>query len=163
MVRRLTLVTLLLTGSCGDTDDGNGGGADAATALTADQQACALFQAGPAMARTATEGPEGAPSVTAGDARYDLTMPGDGFVLGAFVTFTAPAARTYQVYFSEDLPLMLQQEGGPTAVTISGSETGVSACADVKRKYTIPFTPGTYELLMGPTEVRSARLVIVAD
>jgi hypothetical protein len=163
MIRRLALLTLVTAAACGDSDNGGNGGIDAATSLTADQRACALFRDGPAMSRAATDGPEGAPSVTAGDYRYDLTMPEGEFILGAFVKFTASAERTYHVYFTEDFPLALQENGGPTAATISGSETSVAACSDVKRKYTVPFTPGTYELLMGPLEVSSVRLVIVAE
>jgi hypothetical protein len=159
---------LVAVGGCGDSvdspDGGGGGTPDAApSAPTADETACGLLKNGPSVARTATETAAGAPEVAAGAVRYDLTMPEGDLVLGAFALFTVSAARTYNVYFDEDIPLALQEDGGPTAVTISGSVESVAACTEVKRKYIIPFTPGTYELLMGPLSVASAKLVIVGE
>jgi hypothetical protein len=147
----LTLPLALLAGCGGDSD--NHGDIDA--------EGCEHLTGPTSSSVTATSAPPG-PAVSADHRRYDVTLVDIAGGNGGFVTFAAVERGDYVLFFDADIPLAITttQDVG---VTISGASDSSPACAEVRKRYTVPLEIGGYYLLLGPTTATSVGLVIERD
>jgi hypothetical protein len=143
------LVPILLATACGDSHEDP----------PPDEEACEHLQDGPSVARTATASAAGAPSVSNDHMRYDVTLVDVSGGKGGYVAFAAPEAATYHVFVDEDVALTVSSAAGQP-VAIANTQTGSASCTEIRRRYDVPLTVGSFNLQLGPTPVTSVSVVI---
>lgn len=124
-----------------------------------DTEGCEHLAKGPAEAVTvASSAAPDAPVVTSEHKRYDLTLRAFGGKQGGVVRFNSPAASDFVVFFGQDVPLRVTDATGQEVpVTLS---KGSLQCSDIVARYAVKLDVGVYYMQVGPTDLKSASVVI---
>lgn len=124
-----------------------------------DEEACEHFEQGPSSAVTATAATSGAPSVSEGHQRYDVTLVDVTGGKGGSVTYASAEEADHVLFLSEDVAVKVKDSAG-VDVAIESSATSSADCAAVKGRHVVPLKVGTHTLTFGPTDKTSLKLVV---
>jgi len=124
----------------------------------ADVEACEhIVEAGKALTATATM--SGAPALTDDHERNDLALVDVSGGKGGFAAFTVLENGDYLFYLDTDVPMEILNSAG-VPVAFEKTEKSISACKEVKAKYTVGLMLGTYSLRLGPTSETQVSLIV---
>lgn len=125
----------------------------------ADMEACEHLNEGPATAVTATLTAVGAPSVSEGHKRYDITLVESDAQYAGHVLYNSKEEADYVLFFDQDVKLEVKDDAD-AVVAIEESASSSVACGTVKARYVVPLGVGLYSLHLGPTAASTVSLVI---
>jgi hypothetical protein len=146
MLKRSLLVSFVVLAGCGGKVD------------ETDAEACEhIVEAGKALTATAT--PAGAPVLSDDHERNDLALIDVSGGKGGYAAFTVTENGDYLFYLDTDVTLEVLNSAG-VPVTFEKTEKAISACKEVKAKYTVGLMLGTYSLRFGPTSETKVGLIV---
>jgi len=123
-----------------------------------DDELCEHLQEGPAESVTATATGEG-PLVAADHTRYDVTLVAVAGGNGGSVGFAADEAGDFVIALDGAVPLVLTDSSGAT-VAAETTATSSEACTEIRGRYVVELSVGTYQLTFGPSSVSQVGLVV---
>ncbi|MNR83034.1 hypothetical protein D3C72_138050 [compost metagenome] len=125
----------------------------------ADLEACEHLNNGPSVAVTASLSAQGAPQVSEGHKRYDITLIADNAQYSGKVLYNSKEEADYVFFFDQDVKLSVR-DAEDAVVEIEATASFSSACGTVKARYELPLSVGLYTLHLGPTAASTVSLVV---